>query len=377
MSYSPSLGRWMQQDPLGYAAGDSNLYRYVGNEPVNITDPIGLEEKQKIKEEDVINLVKQLGSLKFSERQEAMAGVHKLLGTPPNLDVVKILELNKVVQELRKDPHIDRLTNQLLCQVPYRKDRLFVFVQELGSDNPRVASDAEKELGMYLRMFGEVGDLVTKVLENDAGIKELRKKAEINKKVQELIRFKGIKDEIPRRKDMGLQDRSHLGRVETGSGVIPQAEWTEFGDRGWPIPILRGIQKALRRALWHRRERCVRLAAEQRGQAACGRPRPRRPGQLVRVNVAGAAAARGRVVFGNGRASVVVVSFSFSSFVRFWASLFPEKLRKIDAGFVRIGRCRTIDRQQTDGGQEQCRASPLSAGERACAQICAHAASDS
>jgi RHS repeat-associated protein len=40
--YSPTLGRWMQQDPIGYAAGDSNLYRYVGNNPTNITDPNGL-----------------------------------------------------------------------------------------------------------------------------------------------------------------------------------------------------------------------------------------------------------------------------------------------------------------------------------------------
>jgi RHS repeat-associated protein len=27
----PSTGRWTTQDPLGFAAGDANLYRYVGN----------------------------------------------------------------------------------------------------------------------------------------------------------------------------------------------------------------------------------------------------------------------------------------------------------------------------------------------------------
>lgn len=30
------------QDPLGFAAGDANLYRYVGNSPTNFTDPSGL-----------------------------------------------------------------------------------------------------------------------------------------------------------------------------------------------------------------------------------------------------------------------------------------------------------------------------------------------
>jgi RHS repeat-associated protein len=40
--YSPTLGRWMQQDPIGFAAGDSNLYRYVRNDSPNATDPRGL-----------------------------------------------------------------------------------------------------------------------------------------------------------------------------------------------------------------------------------------------------------------------------------------------------------------------------------------------
>ena len=30
--------------PLGFAAGDTNLYRYVGNDPTNATDPSGLEQ---------------------------------------------------------------------------------------------------------------------------------------------------------------------------------------------------------------------------------------------------------------------------------------------------------------------------------------------
>jgi hypothetical protein len=36
-------GRWLSEDPIGFAAGDANLYRYVGNGPVNATDPLGLE----------------------------------------------------------------------------------------------------------------------------------------------------------------------------------------------------------------------------------------------------------------------------------------------------------------------------------------------
>ena len=40
-SYSPSLGRFLQEDPLGYGVGELNLYRYTGNNPLIATDPFG------------------------------------------------------------------------------------------------------------------------------------------------------------------------------------------------------------------------------------------------------------------------------------------------------------------------------------------------
>ncbi len=43
-AYHPGLGRFMSEDPLGFGGGDSNLYRYGGNDPVNRTDPSGLDD---------------------------------------------------------------------------------------------------------------------------------------------------------------------------------------------------------------------------------------------------------------------------------------------------------------------------------------------
>ena len=42
--YDPSGGRFVSRDPEGFAAGDDNLYRYVGNAPTDATDPSGLAE---------------------------------------------------------------------------------------------------------------------------------------------------------------------------------------------------------------------------------------------------------------------------------------------------------------------------------------------
>ena len=42
--YDAGTGRWLSQDPIGFEAGDANLYRYVGNEPTMRTDPTGLKD---------------------------------------------------------------------------------------------------------------------------------------------------------------------------------------------------------------------------------------------------------------------------------------------------------------------------------------------
>jgi RHS repeat-associated protein len=40
--YDAETGRWTAKDPIGFAGGDTNLYGYVINDPVNLADPSGL-----------------------------------------------------------------------------------------------------------------------------------------------------------------------------------------------------------------------------------------------------------------------------------------------------------------------------------------------
>lgn len=41
--YDPISGRWTAKDPIGFAGGQSNLYEYVLNDPVNLVDINGLQ----------------------------------------------------------------------------------------------------------------------------------------------------------------------------------------------------------------------------------------------------------------------------------------------------------------------------------------------
>nr|MDQ3330343.1 RHS repeat-associated core domain-containing protein [Planctomycetota bacterium] len=55
--YDPSTGRFIAEDPMGFAAGDPNLSRYVRNRPATSTDPSGLEERDYVFEEEAYGMV--------------------------------------------------------------------------------------------------------------------------------------------------------------------------------------------------------------------------------------------------------------------------------------------------------------------------------
>jgi len=64
--YSPSLGRFLQTDPIRFMAGDIDLYRYCFNNPLGYYDPFGLCSTVVEKTKEVLKAVSDYIKNKFS-----------------------------------------------------------------------------------------------------------------------------------------------------------------------------------------------------------------------------------------------------------------------------------------------------------------------
>ena len=105
--YDPSTGRWTTEDPTGFAGGDTNFYRYVEDNPTDLTDPNGTtlsgpDSLAKKMETDfrvnvVAPLIKKLGDPQFDEREKASDRLRQLLqsfepGSAENRALLSALE---------------------------------------------------------------------------------------------------------------------------------------------------------------------------------------------------------------------------------------------------------------------------------------------
>jgi RHS repeat-associated protein len=107
--YDPSLGRWISQDPISFAAGDANLYRYVGNGPLDGTDPSGLKERML----KGVDFNKKLFGLEPRTIGSSRMGHHKI---PFNVckDLLEFLD----------DVYLDQINNFRIDSADGQHDRL-------------------------------------------------------------------------------------------------------------------------------------------------------------------------------------------------------------------------------------------------------------
>jgi RHS repeat-associated protein len=101
-AYDPDTGRFLQQDPLGFGAGDLNLYRYVLNDPVNLTDPDG-----RFYQHIVFVVARQGG--RYAGRQAARAFIRWCITSPSCTSRVTeaVRDFREMLEEWT-DSHKDR-----------------------------------------------------------------------------------------------------------------------------------------------------------------------------------------------------------------------------------------------------------------------------
>jgi hypothetical protein len=105
MSYDPTVGRWISQDPIAFDGGNPNLYRYVGNDPTDLVDPRGLEDEAPIKIDPI--RVSPPSSL-LSMPSRPVGGIN----IPPNLGQI-IIPTGTMLRDPNVFPEVTRACNAL------------------------------------------------------------------------------------------------------------------------------------------------------------------------------------------------------------------------------------------------------------------------
>jgi RHS repeat-associated protein len=82
--YAPQLGRYIEPDPLGRLGSWNKLYVYVGDNPVNLTDPLGLCPLNKISCSSVLPNGQTVGQVVQKYRAELQDIANEALQNPEN-----------------------------------------------------------------------------------------------------------------------------------------------------------------------------------------------------------------------------------------------------------------------------------------------------
>ena len=89
----PVLERMLQGDPKGYAAGDSNLYRDEGNNPINMNDSLGMQDTKDDNDVFILYDPREPTMKLYAERYPR----HKPMSVKDNMPIFTIKEGNNDV----------------------------------------------------------------------------------------------------------------------------------------------------------------------------------------------------------------------------------------------------------------------------------------
>jgi RHS repeat-associated protein len=121
--YYPATGRWTAKDPILFNGGDTNLYGYVLNDPVNLVDPAGLEGdddcsacKEKAKEvlKKVVKMeLKTYGKPAEEQREIIQEGIKEETSTSPSDEYKQQLDRARERADDSVDPYSETLIQRI------------------------------------------------------------------------------------------------------------------------------------------------------------------------------------------------------------------------------------------------------------------------
>jgi RHS repeat-associated protein len=167
----PSTDRFLQQDPLGFSAGDVNLYRDVGNSMPNFTDPSGL---QRATAEDLVAAPSDGGSYAGDPTKKKLG---KNYGGDEGGILQNIFDFGLAVEGLQ-DRFFDRAIHPLRAWEDGNAAYLipgFYRTQQETQQMTRQIAEAEARggsrwdvLGQYLEQFNQLPDIGRAIGQGDA-----------------------------------------------------------------------------------------------------------------------------------------------------------------------------------------------------------------
>jgi RHS repeat-associated protein len=95
-AYHPGLGRFMSEDPKLFDAGDYHLFRYCHNDPVDFTDPMGLEDIAISRDLDKLGVQASINSLRAAIAAKDGMGRSQLIQQRVNGGLNKPVLQNKI-----------------------------------------------------------------------------------------------------------------------------------------------------------------------------------------------------------------------------------------------------------------------------------------